>query len=192
MATSAAKKIVIPDQFNIVACDFSLNRPGFCLWTQRAPNDVDITTFYLDNKKIGTGHNGEKLEAIFESFGRFRFDNDFPTFFVREHAFNSRGSQYEIGIFEVVGLSDWWLYCHNGEEWNEIYPISIRKWMCGDSKADKKKVEACLEAYVGKRKYEVDDESDATAVAVAFLIMHEKMNQMFAEKKENKEKENDT
>lgn len=47
--------------------------------------------------------------------------------------------------------------------------------MTGEGKADKKKVETALEPYLGKRTYACDDESDAAAVAVTFLIMNGKL-----------------
>lgn len=169
-------EIVLPDKFNLVAADLSLNRPGFCLWTQTSPTEIEIKTMNVNNKKIEK--RGEKLDRIFAFCGNFRFDNDYPTFFIREHAFNSRASQYEIGIFEVVGITDWWLWCHNGNDWEEMYPVTIKKIITGNPKADKKTVEKCLADYVGKREYACDDESDATALAVAFLITKGKMTEI--------------
>lgn len=183
MATKKKTKpettIEIPERFNIIAADLSLERPGFCLWHQESPTDITITTFHIDNSKCSKIH-GAKLENIFETIGRlrdFEIDNaDCPTFYVREHAFISPGrGQNQGAIFEVVGLTNWWLYNHCGIEWLEIFPVSVKKHVTGDRNADKKKVEKCLEDYVGKRQYGSDDESDATAVAVTFLIMNGKM-----------------
>lgn len=179
------KTIELPDQFNIIAADLSLDCPGFCLWRQRSETDVTIETFHIDNSKIGSKEeHGKKLENTFENLGRLRDfeinNDDAPTFWVREHAFLTPGrGQNQGGIFECVGMTNWWLYCHNEKTWEEIFPVSIKKHVTGDGKADKKKVETCLETYVGKRTYGTDDESDAVAVAVCFLIMNGKMKHMF-------------
>lgn len=177
------KQIQIPDSFCIIAADLSLDRPGFCLWTQISPTEIEIKTWHIDNHGLTT--HGEKLDKIFSTLGRLRdfeneaLDADIPVFWVREHAFLSPGrGQNQGGIFEVVGLTNWWLYCHNGKEWNEIFPVSVKKHITGKGKADKKEVEKCLEDYVGKRAYGTDDESDATAVAVTFLIMNNKLPHM--------------
>lgn len=91
------------------------------------------------------------------------------TFFVREAAFNGRGAMSEMGIFEVVGITNW-LLNSIGKEWEQIYPVSVKKLITGYGKADKKEVADALRLYVGERNYKTDDESDATAVAIAWLI----------------------
>ena len=193
MAKNMAKKkkeepkIIIPEQFHIIAADLSLNRPGFSLWTWLAPDNVQIDTFYVDNKKFSCP--GEKLDNMFANFNRLRFNDDLPVFYLREHAFNSRASQYEIGVFEMVGLSDWWIWTRERKQWIELYPVTIKKIVTGDSKADKKKVEESLTDFVGRREYKVDDESDATALAVAWLVTNGKLPDLH--KKEEK-KENDS
>lgn len=40
----------------------------------------------------------------------------------------------------------------------------------GDGKAEKKVVETCLKQYFGEHEYACDDESDAAAVGLAFLM----------------------
>lgn len=177
-------EIILPDDFNIVAADLSLNRPGFCVLTFRTVGDytkLDITTYNVDNKKLL--NRGEKLDRAYfkldEMYNNLKAENPYPVFFLREHAFNSRASQYEIGIFEMVGLSNYWLWKKAGDvTWEEMYPITIKKIITGDSKADKKKVERYLADYIGERPYACDDESDATALAVAYLVAKRKIREI--------------
>lgn len=60
-----------------------------------------------------------------------------------------------------------------GHTWEELYPVSIKKLVTGNGKSDKAQVARSLDEYVGKREYACDDESDAAAVALAWLIKNE-------------------
>lgn len=178
----------LPDSFNIAAADLSFTRPGFCLMTFEDGKITSVKTFSNDNKekiRLKEMKTGEVLESIFESLANLHFDNKNPTYYVREKAFNSRGAQSEIKVYEVVGLTDWWLWNYKSE-WNEIYPVSVKKAVTGSGKADKKQVEKSLEHYVGKLTYNNDDESDATAVACAFLIQNKKL-ECYTKNEETKE-----
>ena len=64
---------------------------------------------------------------------------------------------------------DWAAYWTN-KEWYSIYPVTIKKLIAGSGKAEKSEVAESLEYYIGKQDYKCDDESDAAAVAVAWLI----------------------
>ena len=46
----------------------------------------------------------------------------------------------------------------------------MKKLLTGSGKALKSEVALALESYVGTQKYETDDESDAVAVGIAWLI----------------------
>ena len=66
---------------------------------------------------------------------------------------------------------DWAAYrLHPPVEWNSIYPVTIKKLIAGSGKAEKSEVAEALERYIGKQEYKCDDESDAAAVAIAWLI----------------------
>ena len=57
-----------------------------------------------------------------------------------------------------------------GKEWYSIYPVTIKKLITGNGRAMKEEVAECLEKYIGKQDYKCDDESDAAAVAISWLI----------------------
>ena len=69
------------------------------------------------------------------------------------------------------------------KEFEEIAPLSVKKSVTGNAKADKEEVARCLESYVGKLEYECDDESDAVAVGIAWLIQHGYIESKFEEAK---------
>ena len=53
--------------------------------------------------------------------------------------------------------------------------------MAGDGLAEKQQVADALEAYVGKQEYACDDESDAVAVGIAWLIQKNMITQKLPE-----------
>ena len=89
--------------------------------------------------------------------------------FVREKGF-SRFPHETQALFKVVGVADLaaWTTCQT--EFVEIAPTTVKKLLAGSGKATKEEVAAALETYVGKYDYEVDDESDALAVGIGYLI----------------------
>lgn len=178
--------IDFPQRYGVVAADFSLKRPGFCLMTvvrdENGPKITEMTTTNVDNRRPNRTH-GELLHQILLKMAYFFPEDDlagFLVFFVREKAFNSRAAMSEIGIFKVVGLADWFLG-RLGKTWHELYPVSVKKLVTGSGKADKMQVANALRAYLGDRSYATDDESDAAAVAVAWLILHGQLKMISSE-----------
>ena len=87
--------------------------------------------------------------------------------FVREKGF-SRFPHETQALFKVVGVDDLeaWTTCRT--EFVEIAPTTVKKLLAGSGRATKEEVATALETYVGNHKYEVDDESDALAVGIAW------------------------
>ena len=54
--------------------------------------------------------------------------------------------------------------------YSELSPTTVKKLLTGSGKASKTEVAMALERYVGTQQYETDDESDAVAVGLAWLI----------------------
>lgn len=73
----------------------------------------------------------------------------------------------------MVGIADLaaWQCAH--ALYYEVAPSSIKKYLTGCGSAGKEEVAAALAQYVGKRAYETDDESDAVAVGVAWLLKND-------------------
>lgn len=162
----------LPKDINILGLDSSLSRPGFCKLTFKNGSIMDVNTFVVDNKtkERVKKTRGEKLANIYrEGLKQMTFDNDLPTVYVREHAFISQRGQNEMAIFEAVGLEDWYLWITKNVEWIEAYPTSIKTLLTGNRKADKNEVAAAVKKYID-HEFKYDDESDAAAVCLYFLI----------------------
>jgi len=170
--------IQFPKLFRVIGGDISLKRPGFCLLVYEKKEDgslvlLDIKTMCVDNKKKKK-EKGELLDEVLKAITLFFPDEEkdpIPTFYVREKYISNHGSVYESSIYEAIGISDWYLW-RLGKTWYELYPNSIKKLVTGNGNADKTVVAESLANYVGKMAYDTDDESDAVAVAIAWLIQN--------------------
>lgn len=56
------------------------------------------------------------------------------------------------------------------KNWEEIYPVTVKKLVTGSGKADKAAVAAAVHKIFPDLEFKNDDESDAAAVAAAFMI----------------------
>ena len=75
-------------------------------------------------------------------------------------------------LARVVGLSEYLTIVSGHGEFEKIPPKQVKKLVAGSSTAEKEEVAAALEQFVGKREYACDDESDAVAVGIAWLIQN--------------------
>lgn len=73
-------------------------------------------------------------------------------------------------MFKVVGVSDLTAHTSEAMPFEEIAPASVKKLVTGSGKASKDEVMSALARYIGQWEYACDDESDAAAVGVAWLI----------------------
>ena len=162
--------ISFPEEYTVIGADLSLRRPGWCVIKIKNGTPYIINLFSLDNKSKRNKTHGQILGEIYDIF----FNNVVsclnvirPCYFVREKSIMRMMTPAERDLTKVVGLMDFML----GEtEWYEMYPSTIKKLITGSGKAEKEEVAAALEKYVGKQTYKCDDESDAVAVAIAWLI----------------------
>ena len=103
---------------------------------------------------------------------------DCPVVFVREKQLEMQGrpenrfiqSKTLIALSKAVGISDAFLWRIYHQEFEEINPKTVKKNVAGNGNATKEEVAQCLPAYVGERTYATDDESDALAIALGWLI----------------------
>lgn len=120
---------------------------------------------HLNNRGEKKCH-GQILTEIYDLITELAVD---VAVFVREKGF-SRFPHETQALFKVVGVADLaaWTTCRT--EFVEIAPTTVKKLLTGSGKALKEEVAVALEDYVGKQVYETDDESDALAVGIAWLI----------------------
>ena len=183
-----------PDIFRVIGGDISLKRPGFSSMVFKKNDDgtlslLDVRTMCVDNKKDKKKEKGELLNDVLKAISLFFPDeekDDIETFYVREKYISNHGSVYESSIYEAVGISDWYLWRLH-KQWYELYPVTIKKLIAGKGTADKQEVADALSKYVGERSYETDDESDAVAVVIAWLIQQGQIKQIIDTKGETQD-----
>ena len=177
------EEITFPQHYYVCGADLSLRRPGFCLLeVDNNAGVADIIRMKLmsvDNKTKRNKTHGQILREIYQCFMDFvdEVENpfiDWPTYFVREKMVMNKKVPSERDVAKVVGIMDYYL---ESEEWFEIYPVTIKSLIAGSGKAEKSEVAKALSKYVGEKEYKNDDESDATAVAIAWLIQHRQIKE---------------
>lgn len=122
----------------------------------------------IDSSNSKAKH-GELLANIAKEFVSY-LNMPNPKYLVREAGYIVPGYHLsEMAKFKVVGVMDFIGYSH-GWNFDEISPKSVKKIVTGDGNATKHAVAEFLPNYVGTQKYKCDDESDAVAVGISWLI----------------------
>lgn len=157
-----------------------MRRPGFSLLQydaeQRKASVVRMSV--VDNKLAKKSH-GQMLSEIAHELHTYLKEAP-DAVLVREAALFSAvgGTVKTVAVLhKVVGISDLYAWATGQKEFEEISALTVKKLLTGDSKASKEEVAAALEKYVGKLKYETDDESDSVACGVAWLIRKKYIDQ---------------
>jgi len=153
----------------ILAMDLSLSSPAFAVLDYDKSGQVKlIHKSHVDNKKMAKKSHGERLTAIANELNYVL--TMYPiTEVVREKGFSRYAKTTQI-LFKVVGVSDLSVYNHVGLDIAEIPPTTIKKSLAGSGYAEKQAVADALEEYVGAQVYANDDESDAVAVGICYLM----------------------
>lgn len=192
LATKAKKTepeevINFPQKYYVIGADLGLKRPGFCKLTVEKTEDkvmlTDIKLMSVDNKNDRKKVHGELIDEIMKAFTAFIPDTDkekVPCFYIREKEIMNQKLPSERDISKIVGMTDWILW-RLGEIWRNIYPVTVKKWIAGNGKASKEDVANSLPYYVGNLNYANDDESDATAVAIAWLLQQNQLQPHISE-----------
>lgn len=180
------EEIIFPTHYYVCGADLSLRRPGFCLLEvdniNGKANIASIKLMSVDNKTKKNKTHGQILREILFCFNKFLSDvksDDDKTeedyfYFVREKMILNKKVPSERDVAKVVGIMDYYL---DSQEWYEIYPVTIKRMIAGSGKAEKQDVAKALSFYVGDYEYKNDDESDATAVAIAWLIQNQQIEE---------------
>lgn len=100
-----------------------------------------------------------------------------PDVIVREQGFFKFPAETQV-LCKVIGVSDLVAWKMLNTEFFEISPKEVKKLVTGNAQATKDEVAAGLVKYVGELEYACDDESDAVAVGVAWLIKNGYIDQI--------------
>lgn len=140
---------------------------------------------HVDNKGLRGKHkkpHGQILSEIAHEIRSYLSAEPYAVL-VREKALLSiatSGATIMV-LNKVVGVSDLYAWAFGGRVFDEIDPKTVKKLVAGDGLAEKQQVADALEAYVGKQEYACDDESDAVAVGIAWLIQKNMITQKLPE-----------
>lgn len=179
----------------IIACDQSFQRPGFALldFDEEQKRQQLIRKSNIDNKSYQATHHkpegAKRKEPIKKPHGQVLSEiaKEFHSYLkqapdailVREEAldmvkqstYGGMKSSTTIKVLhKVIGVTDLYAWANNHKIFEELHPFSVKRLLTGDHLADKKDVARVLPFYVGEHIYECDDESDAVAVGVSWLL----------------------
>lgn len=189
--TSKQEKALIefPSSYRIVAADQSLKRPGFfkCLVTKTDNSLIfsELDAINVDNKKATKPH-GQILDEIHRTMLEFFPDesDNTPIYYIREKLTLGSMPMAMLGMAKVHGLTDLYLWTKE-RTWQELPPMTVKKVLTGKGKAEKSEVAEALKAYLGNFSFSCDDESDAAAVAIAWLIQQNQLQTFMSNSKNN-------
>lgn len=177
----------------LLCCDLSLNRPGFAVLECNATRRTAKLLYksHVDNKssKHKADTHAQKLKRIADElrYILLMFPYAYP---VQEDALgmmtvlggkNLYSAKTVQALAQVVGVADYITYDMGHGEFDKIPPKMVKKRVTGNSSAEKDDVAKALEFFVGAQDYACDDESDAVAVGIAWLIDHNYLDDPFAE-----------
>jgi crossover junction endodeoxyribonuclease RuvC len=172
----AVEIINFPETYKVLGADLSLKQPGFCILSIDNGLITDVKLYSVNNKQDKKKSHGQLLDEIGSKFKEI-FPVNCDTFIVRENEIMKVKVPSERSLSKVVGLMDWLAWALFGKEWYSIYPVTVKKLVTGNGRAEKTDVAKCLDNYIGKQTYKCDDESDAAAVAIAWLIQQGQIKQ---------------
>ncbi len=152
----------------ILCADQSQRCPGFACLRYENGRVIVESLCHLNNQGKKKSH-GQMLHEIHELLEKLSVGIDV---FVREKGF-SRFPNETQALFKVVGIADLTAWQYGHREFHEIAPTTVKKAQTGSGKAAKEEVAASLIPYVGNQIYAKDDESDAVAVHVAWLLQND-------------------
>ena len=155
----------------LFCADQSLRCPGFAqLEFDKETKKVKLLRkSNVDNHGARKAH-GQMLAEIAQEIKSYLKSAE-GMVLVRERGFY-RTPNETIALAKVAGIADLYAYSYKQATFDEITPVSIKKTVTGNHKADKDEVARCVEKFVGVQQYKTDDESDAVAVGIAWLIQN--------------------
>lgn len=158
---------------DIFCADQSMRRPGFALqhYCAEEKKATVVRVSNINNRYARKTHPQILGEIAHEIHSYLK---DYPdAILVREEALYkaTKGTIKTVAILhKVVGVCDLYGWASGNKEFNEISPRTVKRIITGNANAEKEEVAAGQEKYVGKIDYECDDESDAVAVGITWLI----------------------
>lgn len=160
----------------LLAMDLSMSFPAYAIIDMVNGKALVRDIRYTDNKngKKPKLSHAERLDRIAKDIVQIFIDYPEIEAVVREKGFSRYANTTQV-LFRVVGVSDLKVFEASGiNKIEEIAPTSVKKYITGDGKSDKKQVEVGVRTYLvdGQKDlaFKTDDCSDAVAVGIAWMI----------------------
>lgn len=148
--------------------DLSLSCPAFAVIGVKAGKPYLVEKSHV--KTSSKQWHGVRLLKIEAELQRYLLKYDFDAI-AREKGF-SRHNTTTQALFKVVGVSDLTVARGNGTPIVDIAPTTVKRVIAGNGKASKDEVADGVSALLEDNSvtFTTDDESDACAVALTYLI----------------------
>lgn len=145
--------------------DLSLSCPGFAVVEVRRRKPFLL---YVKHVKTNSKLNhGDRLAHVAAYFDAIYYDFEPFEAIIREKAFhNSRVNATESGYKTAAAID----LCLRGRHIEDIPNTSVKKEVAGKGNAGKDEVRAGVARWFPKQEFKTDDESDAVAVALTYLL----------------------
>ncbi|HID0815749.1 TPA: crossover junction endodeoxyribonuclease RuvC [Clostridium botulinum] len=164
------------DVKRILAMDLSLSLPAYAIIDIVKGKALVREIRHTDNKsgKLPKLSHAERLDRIAKDIVKIFADYPDIDAVVREKGFSRYANTTQI-LFRVVGVSDLKVFEASGiTNIDEIAPTSVKRLVAGDGKASKQEVEEGVREHLVDLQKNIeffsDDESDAVAVGIAWMI----------------------
>lgn len=145
--------------------DLSISRPGFAVLEVKRRKPILIFCEHIKtNAKLP---HGDRLAHIKAYVDAIRYDYGPFAAVVREKAFHNSRVNATAGGYKVAGIVD---YTLRGYDIVELANSTVKKAITGNGRADKREVEREVLRWFPQKKFNSDDESDAVAVCLTYLI----------------------
>lgn len=97
---------------------------------------------------------------------------------VRERALDKQRGPHQKSrtievLHKVVGVADLYAWAFGNKQFDEVDPKAVKSCVTNNRLAEKDEVAKALEQFVGQYEYACDDESDAVAVGISWLVIQE-------------------
>lgn len=167
---------MIAEKYRILAIDISTN-PGFAvLEFRKLKRGYRLELLRISSIKTDASNSDAERYAYIEA-NTISIVHECGPFdvVVREHFTSGRNKRSTQMVFGAWGAVDSALarYGYRIDPRDEITPSAVKKAATGKGTADKKEVEMGVRARLGLSddfSFKSDDESDAVAIALAYLI----------------------
>ncbi|MDQ0174426.1 crossover junction endodeoxyribonuclease RuvC [Bacillus chungangensis] len=158
----------------ILAFDISTNPGVAVLEVKKLKSGIKVELKHVDSIKTSTAHTDAQRYAYIEAFAVKVIHEHGPFDVVlREHFTKGRNKRSTQTVFGAWAAIDAALNKYGYEVVAELTPSEVKKAASGSGNADKAEVEAGVRKRLGLPDdftFKSDDESDAVAVGLAYLI----------------------